>query len=73
VPEPMKAKRRPVSAGPSQDGTFRMTPDEHRAAATQLRRLAGDPKAQELAACHELLARVIQKRLDEKVPPLAPR
>jgi hypothetical protein len=41
-----------------------MTPDEHRAAAAQLRWLAEDPKAQELAAIHELLARVIQKRLD---------
>jgi hypothetical protein len=54
------------------DGTFLVTPDQHRAAA-QLRPLAGDPKAQELAACRELLARVIQKRLDEQVPPLAPR
>jgi hypothetical protein len=68
MPEPMKARRRPVSAGPSRDGTFRMTPDEHRAAAAQFRQLVGDPKAQELAACHELLARVIQKRLDEQVP-----
>jgi hypothetical protein len=67
MPEP-KQEKRSLRFQASRDGTFRMTPDEHRAAVAQLRQLAG-----ELAACHELLARVIQKRLDEPVPPLAPR
>jgi hypothetical protein len=51
-----------------------MTPEMHRERAAELRSL-GTAKALELARTHELLARVMEKRLNGEVitaPPLAP-
>jgi len=51
-----------------------MTPEMHRERAAELRRL-GTVRALELARTHELLARVMEKRLNGEVimaPPLVP-
>jgi hypothetical protein len=52
---------------------FLLTPEQHRTVAKDLRRRVNDPKAEELATAHEKLGVAIQKRLDEQVPPIAPR
>lgn len=52
----------------SRDGTFLMTPEQHRRAAERLRRMAARPdtrdpdKARMLANSHEQLAAVIERR-----------
>jgi hypothetical protein len=74
MPEPKKAKSSPEFPPLFQDGTFRMTPEQHLAAAAQLRRRgeAGDRKAAELAVYHEQLAEITGKRREAPAPPLAP-
>ena len=73
MPAPTKAKESQASPALSLDGMFRLTPDQHRTVAKDLRRQVNDPKAQELATTHEKLAVAIQKHLDEQVPPLVPQ
>lgn len=53
---------------------FLMTPDMHRERAAALRRI-GTPKALEAARGHEIVAKLIEKRLDGEsleAPPMAP-
>jgi hypothetical protein len=52
---------------------FRMTPDQHRRRAVQLRAL-GTAKAKELAGHHDNLAMLIEIRLKTPIaaPPIAP-
>jgi hypothetical protein len=70
---PTKAKEGQAFPSLSRDGMFLLTPEQHRTVAKDLRRQVNDRKAQELATAHEKLAVAIQKRLDEPVPPIAPR
>jgi hypothetical protein len=60
------AAKRPPWAGPSWYGQYPMTRAEHLRAATQLRHLTDNSKAQELALHHEELARM--KLIDEQMP-----
>lgn len=67
MPQPTPAPRSPGTQL-SRDGTFLLTPEQHRRAAQRLLQIAGQPgapdlaTAQGLAANHEQLAQAIERR-----------